>query len=541
MEEDNIRKACLRSYGFRLCREHGVCYRSEGSYRHLVSATAPVEEIERRVQEHCRNKKSSADALPNVIIGKEVGKAMKTLRSRDPPEMKSDSWCVVATKTKLLYCCGCKDVQPMDKGGFQRHMRAEGNKHKCKLSVWGKSELERLVSEVTAIACCGLRCSRATCGRWVIRSRVEPDMAQLSEHLRKLMAQNASQGVQQSESGSTSSSTTHLEIDENLAESSTDMNENALQPDSMMEVETISEEEDNATNTEAQAKSDATTTDNTTITQSTRPVILLLGFTFRKENHEDGRTYEELLDEARCYYGKDNTQLPGAIRDKARIVRLRDAGFDCFCVSKSNKDENEESKHYYGDFCDRKFVQELRERLHKHPVQVCVDWVWCPIGWDTTHYLKPQFFTKTLPDIASVLCSDAIEIEVNNQRITRKRRKDGKVIPSGVIFLPFTLGILTELFKALDVLERQYTISYLDREQLMVEHPMFAATASIPDNEMILLGKGPRPEDEYATDLFKSIDAGASSNIDARQFKSFVVSNCSAETRMIKLTLKDDS
>ena len=75
----------------------------------------------------------------------------------------------------------------------------------------------------------------------------------------------------------------------------------------------------------------------------------------------------------------------------------------------------------------------------------------------------------------------------------------------------------------------------------MVEHPMFAATASIPDNEMILLGKGPRPEDEYATDLFKSIDAGASSNIDARQFKSFVVSNCSAETRMIKLTLKDDS
>ena len=537
----NVREACLRSHGFRLCREHGVCYIWNGSYRHLASATAPVEEIERKVQEHCRHK-TSADGLPNVIIAKEVGKAMKILRSEEPSKTTSDSWCAVATKTKLLYHCGCKYVQPMERGGFERHIRAEGNRNKCKLSVWGKSGIEKQVMEASALACYGVRCSRATCGRWIIRSRVEPDMAKLTKHMRKLIAPSASQGVRQSESGSTSSRTTQSAIGEDLAESNSEKNKSALEPAAMMEVQASSEVEDSATSAEAQAESEATTTDTTTITQPTKPVILLLGFTFRKETNAGGPTYEELLDEARCYYGKANTQLPGAIRDKARIVRLHDAGFDCFCVSKSNKDENDESKHYYGDFCDRKFVQELRGKLQQqHPVQVCVDWVWCPIGWDTTHYLKPQFFTKTLPDIESVLCSDAIEVEANNQRITRKRRKDEKVIPSGVIFLPFTLGVVAELFKALVVVERKYTVSYLDREQLMVEHPMFATTASIPDSDMKLLNKETRPEDGYATELFKNIDAGASSNIDARQFKSYVMSNCSTETRMIKLSLKDGS
>ena len=111
--------------------------------------------------------------------------------------------------------------------------------------------------------------------------------------------------------------------------------------------------------------------------QSTKPVILLLGYTFRHEKNDNGPTYEELLEEAKHFYGKDNTQLPGAIRDKARIIRLLDRGFDCFCVSKGNKDQNDESMHYYGDFCDRKFVQELREKLRSyqkpHPVQICVD------------------------------------------------------------------------------------------------------------------------------------------------------------------------
>ena len=67
---------------------------------------------------------------------------------------------------------------------------------------------------------------------------------------------------------------------------------------------------------------------------------------------------------------------------------------------------------------------------------------------------------------------------------------------------------------------------------------MYAATASIPDDEMKLLNKKPRPEDGYADDLFKNIDVGASSNVNARLFKGYVQSNCTGETRMIKLTLK---
>lgn len=67
---------------------------------------------------------------------------------------------------------------------------------------------------------------------------------------------------------------------------------------------------------------------------------------------------------------------------------------------------------------------------------------------------------------------------------------------------------------------------------------MYAATASISDNEMKLLNKKPRPEDGYADDLFKDIDAGASGNVNARLFKGYVQSNCTEQTRMIELTLK---
>lgn len=60
------------------------------------------------------------------------------------------------------------------------------------------------------------------------------------------------------------------------------------------------------------------------------------------------------------------------------------------------------------------------------------------------------------------------------------------------------------------------------------------------DKEHILrTQKNVADEDEHATDLFKNIDAGASSNIDARQFKNYIMSNCCRETRVIKLTLKD--
>ena len=117
------------------------------------------------------------------------------------------------------------------------------------------------------------------------------------------------------------------------------------------------------------------------------------------------------------------------------------------------------------------------------------------------------------------------------------------MIPSGVVFIPFTLGIVTELFKAKSLLEESYEISFLEREQLMIEHPMFAATASIPDNEMKLYNKTPRPEDVYASDLFKNIDSvgSAANNVDAHSLKIYVSNNCPESTRMIKLTVKTES
>ena len=492
----------LRYYGIRICPGHGLYYKLGSEYRILVSSEESEAVMGQKVKANIRNKrlKSGLERRSPSYTAKEIGKSAKLLVNGSISSRSGPSFCCsVPNETELLYLCGCENTQPMRSDNFREHMRAEGNKSKCKLSVWGKSKLEALVIEATAFGFCGVRCSRATCGQWVVRSYVEPDVAKLSIYLQKLKALEGPKGIQKSEPGIASPYASALAIAGDL-ETNAEETENNIGPTSII-----------------------------ADIQTSKPVILLLGFTFRKESDKNGPSYAELLEEARCYYGKEKAQLPGAIRDKARIVRLRDAGFDCFCVSKSNEDENEESKHYCGDFCDRKFVQVLREKLHKRPVQVCVDWIWCPMGWDTTHYLKPQFFTKTLPKIAPLLNSEAIDLD------------SADVTPSAVIFLPFTLGVMVELFKTLNVIESKYTVSYLDREQLMVQHPMFAATASIPDNEMELLNKKPRPEDEYAEALFKNIDAGASSDIDSRQFKSYVLSNCSRQTRMIKLTLKDCS
>ena len=169
---------------------------------------------------------------------------------------------------------------------------------------------------------------------------------------------------------------------------------------------------------------------------------------------------------------------------------------------------------------------------------------YCPANWDTSRYLKTSFFTKTLPKIASLLSIVPVALDQDNRPIcTRKQKRQEDLIPSGVVFIPFTLGIVTELFKAISVVEDSYEISFLEREQLMIEHPMFAATTSIPDDEMKLFNKNPRPEDGYAGDLFKNIDGvgSAANNVDVGSLKVYVSNNCPDSTRMIKLTVKTDS
>ena len=169
---------------------------------------------------------------------------------------------------------------------------------------------------------------------------------------------------------------------------------------------------------------------------------------------------------------------------------------------------------------------------------------YCPTNWDTSRYLKTSFFTKTLPKIASLLSIVPVALDQDNRPIcTRKQKRQEDLIPSGVVFIPFTLGIVTELFKAISVVEDSYEISFLEREQLMIEHPMFAATTSIPDDEMKLFNKNPRPEDGYAGDLFKHIGGvgSAANNVDVDSLKVYVSNNCPESTRMIKLTVKTDS
>ena len=367
----------LEAHGLRLCPGHGVCCQTASGHRHLVSSKASETEIGYKLRDHIRQKCRATGRVNDIPTTAEtIGKIAKNAMIANPSLEKSASdinsqRCTVENKTKLLYCCGCRNSQPMPSDSFKGHLRAEGNQNKCRWSVWGKSDTEKLVLEITALFCCRVRCAKATCGLWIIRSRVEPDMSKLSDHIRKIMARRVDRGGQKSDSGDTS--TLIASSAPSVISGRADEGENSSDSQPAMEAE------ESAADTEAPAESDSTPTasTSTSIAKSTKPVILLLGYTFRQETNDNGPTYEELLEEARYFHGKDNTQLPGAIRDKARIVRLLDRGFDCFCVSKSNKDENDESMHYYGDFCDRKFVQELRETLCKygrpHPVQICVD------------------------------------------------------------------------------------------------------------------------------------------------------------------------
>ena len=129
---------------------------------------------------------------------------------------------------------------------------------------------------------------------------------------------------------------------------------------------------------------------------------------------------------------------------------------------------------------------------------------------------------------------------------SRKRQRilvDTK-IPSGVIFLPFTHRIVAEIFKARDALERHYEISFIGREQLLVEHPMYAATASIPDEEMVFFQKSSCPEDRNAKEFSEAIGCnrmdGAANNVDAASLKEYMLGNCPESTRMIKLAIKRD-
>lgn len=73
--------------------------------------------------------------------------------------------------------------------------------------------------------------------------------------------------------------------------------------------------------------------------------------------------------------------VPGHVRDKARIIRLQEMGYDFCCVSLDNEGQDE-SKHYEGNFCrtSPRFIRGFEEFLNNNgmregncPNQICVD------------------------------------------------------------------------------------------------------------------------------------------------------------------------
>ena len=169
---------------------------------------------------------------------------------------------------------------------------------------------------------------------------------------------------------------------------------------------------------------------------------------------------------------------------------------------------------------------------------------YCPSGWDTEQFLRPKFFTHTLPKIVDLcmLSTEPVQISLQQRQRSTKRQRTETDIPSGVVFIPFTRRIVAEIFKARDALERRYEISFLDREQLLIEHPMYAATASIPDEEMSFFQKSSFQEDRNAKEFSKAVKSnrmdGAATNVDAAGLKEYMLRNCPESTRMIKLAIK---
>ena len=298
----------LTFHGLQLCQGHGICYESRTGYCHLVSSAASEQDIGESVYECIRHRckrKRIQYRWPCKI--KDLGQHVSRLLDGRTSSDATKSWCFVGTRKKLLYFCGCKNIQPMLKGSFERHIHAKNNKSKCRWSLWGKSDEEKLVMEATAVACCRVRCVKATCGLWIIRDRIEPDMSKLSKIIQKLIARRG----QKSCSGDTSTLIAHSETLTTSSKADEENNSSDVQP--ALEVE------ESAAHADAPAESDSTPTANTmnsNIAQSTKPVILLLGYTFRQETNDNGPTYEELLEESQIFLRQG--QHPASRRDKGQ-------------------------------------------------------------------------------------------------------------------------------------------------------------------------------------------------------------------------------
>ena len=155
---------------------------------------------------------------------------------------------------------------------------------------------------------------------------------------------------------------------------------------------------------------------------------------------------------------------------------------------------------------------------------------WLPPGYDNDRIMQEGFFRSTLPLIAS------------RGILNKVGDGGGGDIPSGVIWIPYTLNVVKYVFKHKDLLEKSYIICYVGKELLISEHAMYKATISISIEDMEILGK--KKDDGKICEWGNISAAGwaaqkvsAADGINADRFEEYGKEIHSENTLMIKLQL----
>jgi len=170
----------------------------------------------------------------------------------------------------------------------------------------------------------------------------------------------------------------------------------------------------------------------------------------------------------------------------------------------------------------------LIERLFSPPPSNTVGY-WLPAGYDEHRLMRESFFRDTLPSIAScgILSKEVGESQGD--------------VPSGVIWIPYTIHTIKCVFKYKDCLEKRYSISYVGKAILLIENAMFEATNTTSSDDMISLGKqkddGTRCEcSNVSSASWAKQKVSADDGIDANAFEEYV-KKIKSDTLMIKMEL----
>lgn len=261
-----------------------------------------------------------------------------------------------------------------------------------------------------------------------------------------------------------------------------------------------------------------------------KPCIALFGFSFPLQHR--GASYQTMIEKA-----KRSQSVPGHFRDRARILRMQEMGYDFCCVSLNSEDQDL-TKHYEGNFCNAsRFIRGFKQFLDKNgmgegnrPLQICVDWYWLPPGYDNDRIMQEGFFRDTLPLIAS------------RGILSKKGDGEREDVPSGTVWVPYTLNVVKYIFKHQDLLEEFYLISYVGKELLIKEHAMYKATRSMSSEDMEIFGK--KKDDGKVSEWRNVSSAGwakqkisAADGIDEDGFEEYVKEIHSENTLMVKLQL----